>query len=73
MAQSGDDRLPVFRQEFHRRHLWESTILAEDQWAHDGPKLISRTQLISKQLLEYGQALPVPIFECSVIRSVDAF
>jgi hypothetical protein len=48
VAQSGDDSLPVFRQEFHRRHLWESTILAEEQWVHDGRKLISATWLISK-------------------------
>jgi hypothetical protein len=39
VAQSGDDRLPLFRQEFHQRHLWEWTLLAEDELAHDGRKL----------------------------------
>ena len=29
--------------------------------------------LVSEKLFEYGQALPVPIFESSMIRSVDAF
>jgi predicted alpha/beta-hydrolase family hydrolase len=36
---AGNYRLPVFRQEFHQRHLWEWTTLAENQWTHDGRKL----------------------------------
>jgi hypothetical protein len=32
-------RLPVFRQEFHQRHPWEWTTLAENQWTHNERKL----------------------------------
>jgi len=47
---AGNHRLPVFRQEFPYRHLWEWTTLAENQWPLNGRKLTRHRGLVEDHL-----------------------
>lgn len=69
MTLAGIYRQPVIRLEFHQRHPWKWTTLAENRWTHIGRKLTltdfdcpTVTLLLVTQLLNRLALRPVARF-----------